>query len=87
MVIDITPYAYGYVIPETIKSKADELKIDKIVDNSGNTVTFEKGKIYKLPIEFTEADITNTDAALCVEVVVEIASWTIVDNIKPNFAN
>ena len=87
MVIDITPYAYGYSIAETIKSKKDELKIDKIVDNSGNTVTFEKGKIYKLPIEFTEADITNTDAALCVEVVVEIASWTIVDNIKPNFAN
>ena len=87
MVIDITPYAYGYVIPEGIKSKTDELKIDKIVDNSGNTVTFQKGKIYKLPIEFEEADITNTDAALCVEVVVEIASWTIVDNIKPNFAN
>ena len=87
MVIDITPYAYGYSIAETIKSRPDELKIDKIVDNSGKTVTFEKGKIYKLPIEFTEADITNTDAALCVEVVVEIASWTIVDNIKPNFAN
>lgn len=84
MVLNITPYAYGYTIAES--AKEINLEITGLQDKDKKAVTFEKGKIYKLPIIFGEADIIDDDAALCVEVEVKIANWVVVP-VTPVFGN
>ncbi len=95
MTVKLWAYAYDYALAEGDADKGIEsgrdltlkvIGLDATNDPDGGDYNFEKGKIYKLDLTFTEGDVKDQDK-LCVEVTVDIANWTIVDNLKPVFNN
>jgi hypothetical protein len=95
MTVKLWAYAYDYALAEGDADKGIEsgrdltlkvIGLDATNDPDGGDYNFEKGKIYKLDLTFTEGDVKDQDK-LCVEVTVDIANWTIVDDLKPVFNN
>lgn len=53
--------------------------------NNSDDFKLEKGKVYRLALEFLEKNIDATDDQLCVKATVEISDWTVVI-VSPEFA-
>ena len=76
MVFTMTAEAYDY----NVLNKAKTLTIEKF-----NGITnLERGKIYRLDLEFEEENIDVTNDAICVDVTVTIANW-VVEEVQPVF--
>lgn len=80
MVLSMEAKAYDY----TVTNKTKTLTIVGVKETSVNA--FERGKIYRMNIPFTENNLDKTNEAICVDVTVEIANWVVI-NVTPNFAN
>ncbi|MBQ8438287.1 MAG: hypothetical protein IJX21_06000, partial [Alistipes sp.] len=87
MTVKLWAYAYYYTLQDAGRDLTlNVIGLDATNDPDGGDYNFEKGKIYKLDLTFTEGDVKDQDQ-LCVEVTVDIADWTIVDDLKPVFNN
>ena len=87
MTVKLWAYAYDYTLQDAGRDLTlNVIGLDATNDPDGGDYNFEKGKIYKLDLTFTEGDVKDQDQ-LCVEVTVDIADWTIVDELKPVFNN
>ena len=83
MEVGLWAYAYDY----ELQTDGRDLTLKVVgLNGAAGDYDFEKGKIYKLDLTFTEGDVKDQDQ-LCVEVTVDIANWTIVDNLNPKFDN
>lgn len=61
-------------------------KTVRVVKLNGNPdFALDKGKVYRMELEFLEENIDKTDDQLCVEATVKIADWTVV-LVTPEFA-
>ncbi|MBQ5875655.1 MAG: hypothetical protein IIW60_07270, partial [Alistipes sp.] len=80
MVLSMEAKAYDY----TVTNKTKTLTIVGVKETSVDA--FERGKIYRMNIPFTENNLDKTNEAICVDVTVEIANWVVI-NVTPNFAN
>lgn len=61
-------------------------KTVRVVKLNGNPdFALDKGKVYRMELEFSEDNIDKTDDQLCVEATVKIADWTVV-LVTPEFA-
>ena len=80
MTVDLEALAYDYTLDE------DGKKVPLLVTglNSAETAfVFEAGNIYQLDLTFVEGNVKDQDA-LCVQVEVKIADWTI-NTVQPVF--
>ena len=89
MTVGLKAYAYDYALAEGDADKGIESGRDLTLNVVGLNGTagdyeFKAGSIYKLNLKFKEGDVRDEDQ-LCVEVTVDIASWTIVDNLDAVF--
>ena len=80
MTVDLWAYAYDY----ELQTDGRDLTLKVVgLNGAAGDYAFEKGKIYKLDLTFTEGDVKDQDQ-LCVEVTVTIAEWT-VNTVTPVF--
>ena len=90
MTVGLKAYAYDYALAEGDADKGIESGRDLTLNVVGLNGTagdyeFKAGEIYKLNLTFKEKDVRDEDQ-LCVEVTVDIASWTIVDDLEAVFS-
>ena len=90
MTVGLTAYAYDYALAEGDADKGIESGRDLTLNVVGLNGTagdyeFKAGEIYKLNLTFKEKDVRDEDQ-LCVEVTVDIAEWTVVDDLEAVFS-
>lgn len=84
MIVDMKAYAYNY----ELASNSTPLNIIGLNTDEGaseGNIDFQAGYVYKMDIDFVEANITDEDQ-LCVQVTVAIDSWK-VKTVYPVFGN
>ena len=75
MVLNVTASAHDYIV----NNPAKKLRVVALKDSSDEAVTsFEKGKVYRLALNFLEENIDKTDDQLCVRATVTISNWQVV---------
>jgi hypothetical protein len=85
MDLDITATAYDYqVADDSIALKVTGLTSTK-GSTSANKNELAEGVIYRIPLDFTEGDLTGQEGK-CVQVEVEIVDW-VVNTVYPIFGN
>ena len=66
----------------TVNNPGKTVTVVGLKDNEelteANVSTFQKGHVYRLDLNFSEANIDATDDALCVIATVEVKTWTVV---------
>lgn len=67
-----------------VNNPAKTVRVVKL--NTTADFALDKGKVYRMELEFSEDNIDETDDQLCVEATVKIADWTVV-LVKPEFGN
>ena len=74
----------------TVNNPGKTVTVVGLKDNEelteANVDTFKKGNVYRLELDFSEANIDATDDALCVIATVDIKTWTVVP-VYPVFGN
>jgi hypothetical protein len=90
MTVGLKAYAYDYALAEGDADKGIESGRDLTLNVVGLNGTagnyeFKAGEIYKLNLTFKEKDVRDEDQ-LCVEVTVDIAEWTVVDDLEAVFS-
>ncbi len=82
MVLNLTASAHDY----NVNNPNKQVRVVALSDPQDNAITkFEKGKVYRLALEFSEDNIDQTDDQLCVRATVTISNWTVV-LVTPDFA-
>lgn len=66
-----------------VNNPAKTVRVVKL--NTTPDFALDKGKVYRMELEFSEDNIDETDDQLCVEATVKIADWTVV-LVTPEFA-
>lgn len=81
MVLDLQASAHDY----TVNNPDKQVRVVALKDPNGNAITqFEKGKVYRLALEFSEDNIDQTDDQLCVRATVVVSTWSVVI-VSPEF--
>lgn len=85
MKVDMDVRAYDYAVTQT-NQPLNIIGLSTTEGAKAGDVEFLAGNIYRFKIPFYEKDIKTTSDGLCVEVEVEIATWT-VNTVYPVFGN
>ncbi len=80
MTLTLNAYAHDYIV----NNPAKVVRVVKL--NNEAAFEFEKGKVYRLELDFSEDNIDETDDMLCVQATVAIADWTVV-LVEPTYGN
>ena len=76
--LDLTASAHDY----NVNNPAKQVRVVEL--NETAAFKFEKGKVYRLELAFSEDNIDQTDDQLCVKAIVTIDEWEVV-LVKPTF--
>lgn len=80
MTLTLNAYAHDYIV----NNPAKVVRVVKL--NNEAAFKLEKGKVYRLALDFSEDNIDETDDMLCVQATVAIADWKVV-LVKPTYGN
>ena len=80
MTLTLNAYAHDYIVNNPAKV-VRVVKLNGVAD-----FKLDKGKVYRLSLDFSEDNIDETDDMLCVQATVAIADWTVV-LVKPTYGN
>lgn len=80
MTLDLDAYAHDYIVNNPAKV-VRVVKLNNVAD-----FKLDKGKVYRLELDFSEDNIDETDDMLCVQATVAIADWTVV-LVEPTYGN
>lgn len=80
MTLTLNAYAHDYIVNNPAKV-VRVVKLNNVAD-----FKLDKGKVYRLELDFSEDNIDATDDMLCVQATVDIADWTVV-LVKPTYGN
>ena len=76
MVLNLTASAHDYIV----NNPAKKVRVVALTDSETKAAIskFEKGKEYRLALEFSEDNIDQTDDQLCVRATVVVSNWDVV---------
>lgn len=80
LVMSVATEAYDF----TNATKNTTLTVVGLTKDGSAVNTFEAGNIYRLDLDFKEANLDNYDDGICVEVEVTVAKW-VVNIVEPTF--
>lgn len=80
LTLSVATKAYDF----TNADKNTTLTVVGLTKDGQSVTTFEAGNIYRLDLDFKEANLDNYDDGICVEVEVTVAKW-VVNIVEPTF--
>ena len=72
MILDVNATSHHMFVNNPAKT-VSVVKLNGVAD-----FALDKGKVYRMELEFSEDNIDETDDQLCVKATVKIADWTVV---------